>query len=351
MPDIKHVLIAANYRWPVYAESFSRALEEIGVRVTPLDFGPYISSLSGRTQIRIGCGPTLERLNRALCSRVSTVAPDVCLIWNGFGIFPSTVKAIREKCWVTGYTNDDPFGPRGKHRFWRHFKKAIPEYDSHHVYRDLNIGEYHDAGARNVELLRSYYVPWLHYSQDKKNNPGTAPVVFIGHGEPYRAAIISALAEAGIAVEIYGARRLWRGLNISAPGVRFYSGHLGPEAYRKTISDAAICLAFLSRGNRDDYTRRYFEVPACGGFLLGERTPTVKKLFVEGEEIALFSTPDEAVEKCEYYLSRPGVRQKMVETSSQRCVSSHYDIISCASGWLKDIEDHMRKSSRHQSGS
>ena len=338
MEKIKHILVAANYRWPVYAEAFSRALEQIGVQVTRFDFQPFTSSLSGGLQIRCGYGPSLMRLNLALNYQLKKLRPDVCLIWNGLGVFPSTVKSIKKNCWVTGYTNDDPFGSRGRRLFWRHFKRSIPFYNSHHVYRDLNVAEYHKSGISNVELLRSYYVPWFHFRSNDRGEFNKEKIVFIGHGEEYRIKVITALANSGIPVEVYGPKETWSDLNQDSQNIKFFPGNLEPEKYRAVIENSAMCLGFLSRLNRDDYTRRYFEVPACGGFLLAERTPLVKKMFTEDQEMIFFSNPEEAIKKCKYYLSKREDRRKISEAAFNRCQNSGYDVVSRAKGWLKDIE-------------
>ena len=63
--------------------------------------------------------------------------------------------------WVAGYHNDDPFGSNGDRSYFRIFKKAIPFYCSHHVYRQENIQEYQRLGIKHVKQLKSYYLPWI----------------------------------------------------------------------------------------------------------------------------------------------------------------------------------------------
>ncbi|WGU68927.1 glycosyltransferase [Capnocytophaga canimorsus] len=45
---------------------------------------------------------------------------------------------------------------------------------------------------------------------------------------------------------------------------------------------------FLSKLNNDQYTRRCFEIPACGTMMLSERTPTLQEFYTENEEIVFF---------------------------------------------------------------
>jgi hypothetical protein len=337
----EHVLIAASYRWPAYAPAFADALENIGVKVSRFPFETYLEDFASRLQVRVGIGPSIVALNLRLRSAVKHLQPTVCLVWNGLAVWPSTVRYLARHCWVTSYTNDDPFGPRGSALFWRHFRHALPYYDSHHVYRDINVSEYQARGATNVGVLRSYYVPWLHYPEVADQTGDDAPsIVFVGHGEYDRVKVLTALAKKGLPVRVYGPSKTWGELQgKDTTGVEFFAGGLDPTRYRQVLSRAAICLGFFSRLNRDDYTRRYFEIPACGGFLLAMRSKLVQSLYVEGKEAEFFDTPDEVVHKCQQYLANPTRRHEIAKAGLRRCKDSGYDVVSRARKWLQEMLD------------
>jgi spore maturation protein CgeB len=63
---------------------------------------------------------------------------------------------------------------------------------------------------------------------------------------------------------------------------------------------------------------RSFEVPACGAFMLAERTAEHQELFREGEEVGYFSSAAEFVEKVRYYLTHDGERQRMAEAAYRK---------------------------------
>ena len=76
--------------------------------------------------------------------------------------------------------------------------------------------------------------------------------------------------------------------------------------------------------NFDLQTTRTMEIPACGGFLMAERTIEQERLFEEGKKPAFFSTDEELLEKCRYYLENESSRKKIVEVRLKRCVDSGY---------------------------
>ncbi|HEX4644788.1 MAG TPA: glycosyltransferase, partial [Verrucomicrobiae bacterium] len=96
--------------------------------------------------------------------------------------------------------------------------------------------------------------------------------------------------------------------------------------YAGVVSRSRISLGFVSSSNGDEYTMRTFEIPACGGFLLAERTPTHQELFTEGKEAEFFSSTEECAEKIRFYLERESVRMKIAERGYQRCLESDYSL-------------------------
>jgi len=339
------IFIAGNYNWACYAPSFCTALEKLGHEIIKFAINRYLNNSFGRLEQRLGTGLRIARMNNDLKNQVRQQKPDICLIWSGFSIWPSTVSFLRKITWVTSYTNDDPFGSRGKALFWRNFKNAIRFYDSHHVYRDINVEEYKLHGAKNIGILRSYYVPWLHFPEDQDGcNPHNPWVSFIGHGEPFRIELIDYLGKNGIPVRVYGPGKTWQAMPRNK-NVTLFPATASVEQYRQVIQQSGLCIGFLSRLNRDDYTRRYFEIPACGGVLLAERTNMGLSLYTEGAEAEFFNTPEELLGKCEKLLADRVYRERIRTGGMKRCFSSGYDVTSRAKNWLLDIDQFFGSSS------
>jgi spore maturation protein CgeB len=255
-------------------------------------------------------------MNRALLAKAQDCNPDVVLVWRGVHVLPETLRSLctRNRPLVVSYNNDDPFGPlysRGNlhlRRLWRIFKPAIPEYDVHFVYRDVTRDDFLGAGARQVNVLLPYFVP----EADRPLQLGEADLarfgcdaVFVGHFEnDGRVEYLRSLVDAGFHVKLFGTG--WNSKTLGPLANHFGDVEaLRGDDYRKALIAARLALCFLSHLNRDDYTRRSFEIPACGGGLLSERTEALEHLFEDGREAVYFSSASELVSRVRQLLLEP----------------------------------------------
>ncbi len=269
--------------------------------------------------------------------------PDLILLYQGHYHGKSSILKLKRVAWVTGYHNDNVFSALedGRHRTrYKHLIKAIPHYSSFHVYRHSNVEQILNLGVKNVGLLKSYFIPWLDLFKNEISEKFKCNIIFVGHPEPDgRELYLTRLLELNLDLKIFGDPKGWYALIPKIYHTKLNQIEiLSPDDYRRALSSSKICLAFFSKWNRDDYTRRVFEIPALGKFLLSERTDMMRSLYAEDEEAVFFSDKDEFVNKIVYYLKNEEERQKVEKNGHQRCIQSGYDIYCVMNQFLKDIE-------------
>lgn len=356
------ILVAGDWHSKLHEQALYDALVENGHDVYAFAWHTYFRPeapvfdkwrLIPRAQNKYLLGPRVNRLNRDFVERARACEPDAIIVYRGSHIFPQTLralKAILPQTRLVGYNNDDPFSPRYPKWLWRHFLGGIPEYDLILSYRPANIEEYVAAGARRVNLWRSWFCPSLHHplvlsEQDRKRYE--CDVVFVGHFEDDgRLSVIANLAEAGFRVKVFGPYKGlgpsgWHGKIDRYPSLRgcVPTEYLSGEEYVKALCSARIALCFLSKLNRDSYTRRCFEIPAVGGALFSEYSDDLDSLFSEGVDAEFFRDSSELIAKVHTYLSDLSRLDTLRSAGMRRVWNDGHDVGSRARQLVKWIEE------------
>jgi hypothetical protein len=303
-----------------------RVLRELGYRITPFNYLTYLNQgprIVRSVRFRWSIVPGIGKLNRDLIAAADTARPDLIWVDKGRPFYPQTIQAIKRHAPVVHYNPDDPFGHI--RRGWRHFIASLPDYDVHLVPRAVNVQEYANAGARHVIRYYWSFHPDIHHprelSSDERQKLG-GPVGFIGQYELPRENAVYHLASHGINVRIWGPG--WdkcgkRHENLAIEGRPLYD-----NSYALALCAFDVNLGFLMKVNRDLMTQRSVEIPACGRFLLAERTSEHLELFEEGKEAEFFGNHDELLEKARFYLANPSTREKIAAAGRERCLRSGY---------------------------
>lgn len=310
------------------------ALERAGHQVVPFNiygYGlrrPFFGNLLRKLEHRLAAGPEVARLNRDLIAASHHHKPDLLWCDKVLWMRPETLAAFRAQDIPTvSYMIDNFFGPR-RDPGWRLYAKTIRDYDLHCTQRDSNVRDYMAAGARNVLKIQTAFEPTIHFPAPKPYTDAfrNRAISFIGTTYDDRPAILTRLAAEGLPVVISGGEHHWRrALTSQAFALLYREGELYNQQYRSAIWRSRINLSFLTHSNADEFVHKSFEIAACGGFLLAERTPGHLERFIEDEEAVFFNGYDELVSKIRRYLPDEAARNRIALAGQRRAWSSGYD--------------------------
>lgn len=318
---------------PLYVGSTTRqrmlAFDRMGHRIVPIDIVPgdlaaRRLTLGWRVKRRLLGERDESRANERLLELPASLAPDLVWIEKGLTIEPSTLATLRLR-WpgarVVSFSPDDMFNPNNQSPQWL---RALGLYDLHVTTKTFNVPELRAAGATDVFYFDKGYSPQVHrphpVTPDLRRQFG-GDVGFVGWPERERERSMRFLARNGVPVRIWGPWPRWkRANNLIVEGRPLWD-----TEYAQALSSFRINLGFLRHVNRDRHTTRSIEIPACGGFLLAERTDEHLALFREGVEAEFFGSDGELLEKARWYLEHEEERARIAAAGLERCRSGGYD--------------------------
>jgi len=293
-------------------------------------------------------------LNCRLLEYVSDFKPDLVFfnLYNNF-IYIETIKIISLKAITVNWFGDDPF-------LFDRFTKLYAPFFSYCITTDrFSIEKYEKIGQVNViysQWPSNIRTDFLLDSPDYKYD-----VSFVGAKNPPREWFINELRIRGIKVETFG--NGWSkgpitneemyavfekskiNLNISNSDTwdyRFFSsGYCGFMRlirplllyHMKRIKILNKIVLIIKKGKYPEVTffgkyssqikARNFEIPSAGGFQLTDYVPSIEEYFVLGQDIACYSSIDEAEKLIRYYLNNGSIRESMKISAYNRVLREH----------------------------
>jgi len=190
------------------------------------------------------------------------------------------------------------------------------------------------AGGDALLLLSAYDRTKYFRSEDRTK---TIDVSFVGGfaGRKDRAEYVDYLLKNGIDVRLFG---------YGAPG-----GQVSLEQMVEIFNKSRINLNFTGATAASHLTRtnpvppgakqlkgRTIEAALCGSFVLSEYAPHIEKMLKPGEEMEVFATKEELLEKIKFYLSHGQERELIAERGYRRAIAE-YDISLVIPKFLEEI--------------
>jgi spore maturation protein CgeB len=332
-PDALRILVVSETWQGSNGYAFVRAFRRAGHSVSVIADEWYSASGWRSVPLRV-----LRRLVDPLVMRDFTAAidrearqmrPHLLFVFNGFMVRPEALRGAQDLGAIAiNFWPDVSIMAHG-----RHIPQALPVYDWVFTTKTFGIGDMErQLGVTSASFMPHAFDPETHMPMQLDADDRAryaADASFIGTWSPKKEAMLYTLQLElpEVDLKIWGAQ--WeRATAAFKPGTITGEYALGAE-YAKAITASKINIAILSEvragsSSGDQITSRTFHIPACGGFMLHERTDEVKAYFVEGQECAMFSDASEMVEKVRYYLARDSERRVIADAGRQRCLDAGY---------------------------
>ncbi len=327
------ILYAETSAYAPSSAHFLEALEASAVRGAHefrfLDEATFIKSsrsIAERIADRVAGRPLsgYQQLNRALVAQAQAFSPDVVLIGKGRWFTRAALEAAKKVSGavLVNWATDDPFNRADNSR---ELLKSIPLYDLYVCTKKDIMSDVRSAGCENVVYARFGYKPEVHFPEapatDDERKRFACDVMFAGGCDEHRVEYFEALLRAmpGLRLHLHG--MYWDRARVLRPYAR---GMAMARDYRLAVGGAKIAVNLVRRANRDDHVMRTFEIPACGGFMLTERSSTHAELFSEDNDAAFFGTPDELAAMVRGYLARDEDRARIAAAGHHRVTQGRH---------------------------
>ncbi|HBW21953.1 MAG TPA: hypothetical protein DEF68_01070 [Elusimicrobia bacterium] len=290
---------------------FYNNLAKLAAKVEPFWYDAYINDL-----------PKLQEL---LINKAKVYNPDLIFFVPYIDQFtPATLDFLKEHWPTLAWFGDDTW------RFESYAAKMAPHF-THAVTTDVfSVPKYKKLG------LTPIISQWA--AQLNSADPGPVPpesyeyeVSFVGGYNRFRAWYIERLAREGIKVHCFGAG--WPAGKISFEEMDriFYKTIINLNLSNSVSHDIRFILSgfrsvvnYLRSPKRAEQIKaRNFEIPLAGGFQLTNYAPGLEKYLKIGEEVAVFSSPEECALQIRYYLENEAERLKIVLAGRKRAMAEH----------------------------
>ena len=271
----------------------------------------------------------VREFNRRLTRQAERTSAELLLAFKGTFVRADTLRALRVRgVRLLCFYPDVSFRAHGPY-----LPAALPEYDWIFTTKSFGVRDLEkQLGVKRVSLVRHAFDADLH----RPIAPTRADierygcdVSFIGTWSPKKESIVRALhthlPQIRICVwgEQWNSRARRRGLDGIVQG-RAVEG----EEYVRAIVSSKINLGILSERrvgatSGDQITSRTFHIPACGGFMLHERTDELLEVLTEPSEVACYESVEELAAQVERFLRDDAQRATIAARGRERIVAAH----------------------------
>jgi spore maturation protein CgeB len=338
--------------WGSDGRALAQAFRRLGHIVLDVDEEDYIpwrwQGTVPRALRRLLNPVWINDYNQAVLNQASSSAYDFVLVFKGNSLQAETVKRLREhRKPVFNFYPDVSFKDHGLN-----IPAALRWYDcvfTTKLYHGKE--EIQEFGIRDLQYVRHGFDPEVH--RPVSISPDIAEryecdVSFVGCWSPEKEEKLLYLLNHSpeVSVKVFGLG--WK--YASSEFKRRLGGNLRPGTFGDELAmvycSSRVNLGLLSCSKsdpqlRDQTTARSFQIPASGALMLHEDTPEVRTFFKDAEEVLLFSSHEDLVQKVRAVLRDAELGKAISQRGYERSIGEPYDYSSAAQSVLARFEANL----------
>ena len=299
---------------------FLNAFKKLDIFLEICYYPNFNLSIYDRIKFKFLIHSSIKKYNQLIIKQLENKKYDLVIVVKGMYIYKSTTLLIR-KCTnnLVFWSNDDIIF---KHNNSIFLKNSLRYYDLIYTMKILNIYnfELRKFKVNNVEYLLQCYADDLSNLATIERNEFLYEVIFIGTYENQRFETIKYLCDNNIKVDVFG--NGWDNINYDNTNFKLHKPVTELD-YLKSINKSKISLCFLRKANRDNITVRSVEIPAYGGFLIGEYSVEHQFLFENKVEAIWCKNNKEFLDNINYYLKNEIEREQVMKNGFSRVRKLH----------------------------
>jgi spore maturation protein CgeB len=319
------------FEWAM-AANLIQSFEELGHNADLFDYTQFMYrtkkyTLMNRALDRLKFNQVAKNINTKLIDQLNHESYDVLLVLKGVHLFPESIFAAKKRVdFVVNWNPDDFFNSLNNSK---HLLESFSIYDCIFTARSHLIDEYRQRGVNRVEIIDWCYLPKYQHPVEvsvlEKSKYGSN-IVFVGSWSTRREQFLAQLF--GMNIKVWGGG--WKRAQKQFKTMIECNPPIFAEEMCKVVCSSEININMLTIENNDTTNFRNFEVPACCGFQLSERSGRVLELFEENKEIACFSTPEELALQCSYFLEHQDEREQIRTGGFERVIKGKHSMLDRA---------------------
>ncbi|WP_160645513.1 CgeB family protein [Chengkuizengella marina] len=264
-----------------------------------------------------------------LLNVAKTFQPNLIIFFSGFNVSTNDLTTLKEMGYYTAvWLLDDPY-------ITDITQAMAPIYDFVFTVEKGCIEFYKSLGCQNVHFLPLAVDPDIFHFKNELDIKYQTDVLFIGNAHPDRLLFFNTIEHELVKrnMKIIGPN--WDKLgNFRLRENILVNNWVSAEETSKYYNGAKIVINMHRSVNNPEINQnhirikaismnaRTFEIAACGAFQLTDVREELINVYIPGDDIATYTTPNDLLEKIDYYLLHEDERRRMASNAIKKTLQT-----------------------------